>query len=92
MYIIVSGKVRVLSGNDKEEIAQRGPGEFVGEMSILTQEPRMASLVAEGDVFALCLEQSNFEQMLLEKPEIGLSVMRVLIRRLKNARKKTVME
>lgn len=86
MFIIVSGTVRVLKGSDQKEIAQRRPGEFVGEMSILTQEPRMASLVAEGDVFALCLEQSNFEQMLLEKPEIGLSVMRSLIQRLKSSR------
>jgi CRP-like cAMP-binding protein len=55
-------------------------------MSILTHEPRMASLIADGDVFALCLEQSKFEQMLIEKPEIGLSVMRALIQRLKDAR------
>jgi CRP/FNR family transcriptional regulator len=86
MFIIVSGNVHVYKGDEYREIALRGPGEFVGEMSILTQEPRMASLVAEGDVFALCLEQSNFEQMLLEKPEIGLSVMRALIQRLKDTR------
>ena len=29
-------------------VALRGPGEYVGEMSIITQEPRMASLVAQG--------------------------------------------
>jgi HEAT repeat protein/ATP/ADP translocase len=89
MYIIVSGLVRVMKGAEgSRQIAQRGPGEFVGEMSILSHEPRMASLVADGNVFALCLEQTNFEQMLLEKPEIGLSVMRALIQRLKDARTK----
>ena len=86
MFVIVSGNVRVTKGSDESEIAQRGPGEFVGEMSILAHEPRMASLVADGDVFALCLEQDNFEQMLLEKPEIGLSVIRALIQRLKTSR------
>lgn len=87
MYIIVTGNVRVVKrSKGKQEIAERGPGEFVGEMSILTREPRMASLVADSDVFALCLEQTNFEQMLLEKPEIGLSVMRALIQRLKDSR------
>jgi hypothetical protein len=87
MYIVVSGRVRVVKGaQERKVIAVRGPGEFVGEMSILTHEPRMASLIADGDVFALCLEQSKFEQMLIEKPEIGLSVMRALIQRLKDAR------
>jgi HEAT repeat protein/ATP/ADP translocase len=91
MYIIVSGSVRVMKGIEhSKQIAQRGPGEFVGEMSILSNEPRMASLVADGDVFALCLEQTNFEQMLLEKPEIGLSVMRALIQRLKDSRTKVL--
>lgn len=87
MYIVVSGRVRVVKGAQEHKvIAVRGPGEFVGEMSILTHEPRMASLIADGDVFALCLEQSKFEQMLIEKPEIGLSVMRALIQRLKDSR------
>jgi HEAT repeat protein len=87
MYIVVSGRVRVVKGEQGgKELAMRGPGEFVGEMSILTHEPRMASLIAEGDVFALCLEQTRFERMLLEKPEIGLSVMRALIQRLKDSR------
>lgn len=87
MYIVVSGNVRVLQGSRPQvELAQRGPGEYVGEMSILTNEPRMASLKAEGDVKALCIEQGAFEHMLLEKPELGLSVMRALIHRLNEAR------
>jgi HEAT repeat protein len=83
MYIIVSGEVQVVKGKDGGiEIARRGPGEYVGEMSLITQDPRMASLIAQGDVRMLCLEREVFERMLLEKPELGLSVMRSLIRRL----------
>jgi HEAT repeat protein len=87
MYIIVSGKVRVVTGPEGQtELARRGPGEYVGEMSLLTHEPRMASLIAQGDVRALCIEQSKFERILLEKPEIGLYVMRSLIHRLQDSR------
>lgn len=86
MYIIISGEVEVLVDEDeghKVELARRKPGEYVGEMAIISQEPRMASLVARGDVRILCIEQKQFESILRERPETSLAVMRVLISRLK---------
>jgi HEAT repeat protein len=86
MYIIVSGEVRVLTaGGDGAtvEVARRRPGEYVGEMALLSQEPRMASLAAAGDVRLLCIDQKSFESLLRERPEISLAVMRVLCARLK---------
>jgi CRP-like cAMP-binding protein len=86
MYIIVSGEVRVLTaGGDGAtvEVARRRPGEYVGEMALLSQEPRMASLAATGDVRLLCIDQKSFESLLRERPEISLAVMRVLCARLK---------
>jgi HEAT repeat protein len=86
MYIIVSGEVRVLTaaGDGLEvEVARRKPGEYVGEMAIISQEPRMASLVAAGDARMLCIDQKSFEGLLRERPEISLAVMRVLCARLK---------
>jgi CRP-like cAMP-binding protein len=85
LYIITSGAVRVLAGADKAEVARRGPGEYVGEMAIISQEPRMASLVAAGEVRLLSLERAAFEEVLRERPEAALAVMRVLIARLKEA-------
>jgi CRP-like cAMP-binding protein len=88
MYIIVSGEVRVLvSKNDKPEaeVARRKPGEIVGERAIISREPRIASLMASGDVRVLCLDQKSFEGLLRERPEISLAVMRVLCARLKEA-------
>lgn len=86
MYIIVSGDVRVIAhaqdGKDVE-IVRRGPGEYVGEMSIISREPRMASLVAGEQVRVLCIEQAEFEELLRLRPETSLAVMRVLCQRLK---------
>lgn len=85
MFVIVSGEVVVrVSSEDGEEVllAVRQPGEAVGEMSIISHEPRTASLVAKGDVRALCLEKKPFETMLRERPDVSLAVMRVLINRL----------
>jgi HEAT repeat protein/ATP/ADP translocase len=86
MYIIVSGEVRVMTetGEGIEvEVARRKPGEYVGEMAIISREPRMATLAALGEVRTLCIDQKQFESLLRERPEISLAVMRVLCARLK---------
>jgi hypothetical protein len=85
MFIIVDGEVRVYAEETNEELALRGPGEYVGEMSIISQEPRMASLRAAGDVRMLCIGQKEFEGIIRERPETSLAVMRELIVRLKEA-------
>lgn len=90
MYIIVSGEVRVMTPNadgTECEVARRKPGEYVGEMAIISQEPRMASLAAVGDLRALCIDRKQFEGLLRERPETSLAVMRVLCARLKEATK-----
>jgi HEAT repeat protein len=86
LYVIVSGQVRVLvttKGDQESELALRGAGEYVGEMAVISQKPRMARLVATGDVRTLCIEQKQFEGILRERPETSLAVMRVLCDRLR---------
>jgi cAMP-dependent protein kinase regulator len=86
LYVIVSGQVRVLvtvTGEEDTELARRGTGEYVGEMAVISQKPRMARLVALGDVRTLCIEQKQFEGILRERPETSLAVMRELCDRLR---------
>lgn len=83
MFITVSGVVRVVSESG-EDIDESGMGEYVGEMSILSEEPRIASLIAKGDVRALCIGRDEFEEILRERPEVSLAVMRELCARLRN--------
>lgn len=88
MYIIVAGEVRVMARSEDDqshELARRQPGEVVGEMSIISQEPRMASLVAVGSVRTLTVDQKQFEGILRERPETALAVIRVLCARLKES-------
>jgi CRP-like cAMP-binding protein len=63
-------------------IAHRGIGEAVGEMSLITRAPRVATLIAEGDVRTLRIGQREFESMIRERPEVALAVMRELAERL----------
>ena len=84
-FIIVSGEVRVLftDENGTIELARRKPGEYVGEMAIISRAPRVARLVAVGEVRALCIGQKQFEVILRERPETSMVVMRVLCDRLR---------
>jgi CRP/FNR family transcriptional regulator len=87
MFIIVSGEVKVCTEQDGQEleIARRRTGDYVGEMSVISREPRMASLVAVGDVRTLSIDQKSFEGLLRERPDVSWSVIQVLNRRLKEA-------
>jgi hypothetical protein len=83
MFVIVAGEVRVLVGG--AEVARRGRGDIVGEMAIISQEPRVATLAAAGEVRTLCLDRPSFEGLLRERPDVSLAVMRVLCARLREA-------
>jgi HEAT repeat protein len=82
MYIIISGMVRVQTAEGKL-VVNRKPGEYVGEMAIISQAPRMFSLVASGDTRILSVGQKEFESILRQRPEVSLAVMRVLCDRLR---------
>ena len=83
LHIIVTGSVHVVRGDGAgEPIARRGPGDVVGEMSIISRAPRVASLVADGDVRTVVIGHREFESIIRERPEVSLAVMRVLAERL----------
>ena len=88
MHIVVSGQIGVMradDGSEPAEIARRFPGEYVGEMAIISDEPRVASLVCEGAVRTLSLDRRQFERILRERPSASLAVMRVLCDRLRES-------
>ncbi len=86
LYVIVEGEVLVTARDargENMELARRGVGEYVGEMAILTREPRMATLVASGDSYALTIDQRSFEGLLRERPDVSMAVIQDLSARLK---------
>ncbi|MEO8357056.1 MAG: cyclic nucleotide-binding domain-containing protein, partial [Chloroflexota bacterium] len=87
MFVIVSGDVRVCIETDgvEAEVARRTTGEYVGELAIINREPRIATLIASGDVRALCIDQKSFEGLIRERPEVSLVIIQVLTKRLKEA-------
>lgn len=85
MYVIRSGAVRVVirskAGIDKT-LAVLGPGEFVGEMSVLTSQARSATAIIEEDAELLVVGVKVLEEMIVHNTEIALRLVRKLASRL----------
>jgi HEAT repeat protein len=86
-YIIVEGTIRVVQDRDgtEHELARRGAGDVVGGLSLLRKAPRIASLVADGDVRTISISYRDVESVLRERPKIAMAAMRVLADRLAEA-------
>jgi CRP-like cAMP-binding protein len=81
LYIVVSGEVRIMAGDD--ELARLGPGETIGELSVIDQEPRSASAVAASDTVCLALASWDLIPMLEHDPGLAMNLLRELARRLR---------
>jgi len=91
LYIIVSGRLKVMVGeaDGKETILNiLGPGEFFGEMGLIDDNPRSASVVAVEACELLALTKQAFRRFLVENTDLAMAVMRVLVRRLREADRK----
>ncbi|MBI2246778.1 MAG: cyclic nucleotide-binding domain-containing protein [Armatimonadetes bacterium] len=80
-YLIVNGTARVV--HNGKVLAQLGPGEFFGELSLLDQQPRMAHVIAEEPTACLALASWDFTRLLEKTPKLTLSVLREVARRLR---------
>jgi hypothetical protein len=83
MYMVVSGRVRVsdrlLDGTEKV-LARLEPGAVFGEMALVSQEPRSASVVAETPAEVLRLDHEAFERIRRRFPFTGAKLLRNLAR------------
>ncbi len=83
LYIIVSGSARVIRGS--AEIARLGEGEFFGELSVIDQRPRMASVEAAEDCRLLAVASWDLLRLLEHDPALSLNLIRGLVARLRAA-------
>lgn len=83
LYVILSGSIRVVRGST--EIARLGVGEFFGELSVVDQQPRMASVEAIEDTRCLALASWDLLRLLEDDPALSLNLIRGLSGRLRAA-------
>ena len=87
MYIILSGRVKVFKNIDDEELhlSFLGPGDFFGEMCLLLEGLRTASVTAVQETELLGLSREGLINKIREDPDFGLRMISTLAKRLANA-------
>lgn len=83
LYLVLDGKVRV--HRQDRVIAELGERECFGEMAILDAAPRSATVTAVTDTNLLKLTREDFQEIMSEKAEIAMGIIKVLTRRLRDA-------
>jgi CRP-like cAMP-binding protein len=80
LYIVLSGVARVERAG--EVIGRVSGGDFFGELALIEEHPRSASVVAVEETECLLYTAWEFSALLEEHPEIAVPIMRELIARL----------
>ena len=83
LYLVLDGKVRVHKHD--RVIAELGERECFGEMAILDAGPRSATVTSISDSNLLKITREDFQEIMSEKPEIAMGIIKVLTRRLRDA-------
>lgn len=86
MYVLMEGECRVTkrSGSREVLLAERGPGEVIGEMALLSEAPRSATITAVTPMKVLRLEQDAFQSVLRSSPEAALAILDTMTGRLRD--------
>ena len=85
-YIIVEGKadVMVKTPSGPLKVAEVGRNDLVGEIAILVDIPRTATVVATERLVTLKLTKDLFLQMITDFPQMAIEIMRVLAQRVES--------
>ncbi len=77
MYAIAEGNVdvvRTVDGQPAKKVAQLHEGDFFGEMALLSDSPRLATVIANGQVIVLEFARANLEALTTLHPKVGEAI------------------
>jgi CRP/FNR family cyclic AMP-dependent transcriptional regulator len=78
-FVIIEGDTQVKRKN--RTIGTRGAGDFIGEIALIEQIPRTATVIAKTPLRVFVLTSKDFHHLLEENPKVERKVMRALARR-----------
>ena len=88
LFIILTGRVRVVTADKRGReviLATLQPGDYIGEMSLIDNEPHSATVRAEVQTDMLILGRTEFARCLPENSSLSYAIMRGLVQRLRSA-------
>jgi CRP/FNR family cyclic AMP-dependent transcriptional regulator len=91
LYVVISGRLKVLMSDDEGReviLTMLGPSEYFGEMGLIDDSPRSASVITVEPSELLILSKRDFGKCLSDNFEMCMTVMRGLVKRLREADKK----
>ena len=91
LFILLMGRARVMTCDSRGReviLATLSQGDYLGEMSIIDNEPHSATVRAEVQTGVLMLGRAEFARCLTENASMSLVVMRGLVKRLRHADRK----
>jgi CRP-like cAMP-binding protein len=90
LYCIESGRVKVTqkTASGERELREMGPGESFGELALLDNRPRAATITAIEPTTCIMLDKGQFLAELRTYPEIGLALIPVLVQWLRDAERR----
>lgn len=80
VFVLAEGTVAVETHDGRRH--ELGPGEAIGELSILAETERTGRVTAQTPLRCLAIQRASFEQLLEEEPAVARALLRVLARRL----------
>lgn len=86
LYIIQSGKVRIFKSNEEGKeiiLNEQGPGEHFGELALVDDNPRSASVMALEKTRVAIISRQDFRQVLGKHPDIAFSLIQEFSRRIR---------
>jgi small-conductance mechanosensitive channel/CRP-like cAMP-binding protein len=85
LYVIMRGaaivRVAAEEGGQDRRVASLEPGDFFGEMALLTGAPRSATVIAQTDVVCYKLDKESFLETIQARPSMAEEISRLLARR-----------
>jgi CRP/FNR family transcriptional regulator, cyclic AMP receptor protein len=81
MYVLLEGAARIVVGEHVVEVA--GPGALLGEMALIDDRPRSATVLAASACRVIEIGRAEFDLLVREKPEFARHVMKVIVERLR---------
>lgn len=92
MYLVVSGRLRAYVRDDdgiEHMVREMARGQVIGEMSLYTDEPRSATVVAIRDSVLVRLDRAEFGPLLASSAQLSITLTRQLIRRLQSTQSRS---
>ena len=78
-FVIIEGTASV--AQDGDQINELGPGDFFGEVALVKDTPRTATVTATSPVRTLVVTRQNFKRLIEQQPDIERTVLKALVDR-----------